>query len=201
MSAHATPRGRVLIVDDEPELLEGMKMLFEVKGMDVIFHSSMITLPLILRDADPDVILLDVSLPALSGTSALRSGLRRLLKTDGALVLFSGRSENELTVIARDLGADGFITKSDEPMEIVGDYPVAPEWCRKFADGFLLENPAVESALVQTLLNPRASEGIRGPASVAMAQISRSKSTPSARSIIPGWWSRSTTLSSSSCRR
>jgi len=120
MSAHATPRGRVLIVDDEPELLEGMKMLFEVKGMDVIFHSSMITLPLILRDADPDVILLDVSLPALSGTSALRSGLRRLLKTDGALVLFSGRSENELTVIARDLGADGFITKSDEPMEIVG---------------------------------------------------------------------------------
>jgi DNA-binding response OmpR family regulator len=112
-------RGRVLIVDDEPELLEGMKMLLEIEGIDVIIHSSMITLPLILREADPDVVLLDISLPALSGASALRSGLRRLLKTDGALVLFSGRSERELTALTQELGADGFITKSDGPMEIV----------------------------------------------------------------------------------
>jgi DNA-binding response OmpR family regulator len=120
MSAALETRGRVLIVDDQPELLEGMKMLLDLEGIDVILHSSMITLPLILRDADPDVVLLDVSLPALSGTTALRSGLRKLLKTDGALVLFSGRSQNELMALAQELGADGFITKSDDPMEIVG---------------------------------------------------------------------------------
>lgn len=64
---------------------------------------------------------------------------------------------------------------SGEALELVGDYPVAPEWCRKFAEAFLVENPSTESALVQSLLNPKASDGIRGPASVAMAQISRSK--------------------------
>jgi DNA-binding response OmpR family regulator len=120
MSGGLETRGRVLIVDDQPELLEGMKMLLDLEGIDVILHGSMITLPLILRDADPDVVLLDVSLPALSGTTALRSGLRKLLKTDGALVLFSGRSQNELMALAQELGADGFITKSDDPMEIVG---------------------------------------------------------------------------------
>jgi two-component system, OmpR family, alkaline phosphatase synthesis response regulator PhoP len=115
----ANVRDRVLIVDDEPNLLEGMKMMLEIKGIDVIIHSSMITLPLIMREARPDVVLLDVSLPALSGTSALRSGLRKLLRTDGAILLFSGRSHRELTDMAEELGADGFITKSDDPTEIV----------------------------------------------------------------------------------
>jgi DNA-binding response OmpR family regulator len=115
----SAPRGRVLIVDDEPELLEGMKLLLEIEGIDVIIHGSMITLPLILREADPDIVLLDISMPALTGTFALRNGLRKLLRTDGAIVLFSGRSPRELTAAAEELGADGFITKAQEPMEIV----------------------------------------------------------------------------------
>jgi DNA-binding NarL/FixJ family response regulator len=120
MNAVTKPRGRVLIVDDEPDLLEGMKMLLDLEGIDVILHGSMITLPLILRDADPDVVLLDVSLPALSVTAASHSNLRKLLRTDAALVLFSGRSQNELTKLTEALGADGFILKSNDPMDIIG---------------------------------------------------------------------------------
>jgi two-component system alkaline phosphatase synthesis response regulator PhoP len=119
MSARRETRGRVLIVDDQHDLLEGMKTLLEICGVDVVLHDSMITLPLILREADPDVVLLDVSLPALSGTGALRQGLRRLLRTDASLILFSGRSAIELARLTEELGADGFITKAQEPMEIV----------------------------------------------------------------------------------
>ena len=115
----STTRGRVLIVDDEPDLLEGMKMLLEIEGIDVIIHGSMITMPLILREADPDIVLLAISMPALSGTSALRNGLRKLLRTDGSIVLFSGRSPRELAAAAEELGADGYITKAQDPMEIV----------------------------------------------------------------------------------
>jgi DNA-binding NarL/FixJ family response regulator len=119
MSARDETRGRVLIVDDQHDLLEGMKALLEISGVDVILHDSMITLPLILREANPDVVLLDVSLPALSSTAALRQGLRRLLRTDALLVLFSGRSPNELALLTEELGADGFIAKGQEPMEII----------------------------------------------------------------------------------
>lgn len=119
MSARNQRKGRVLIVDDQPDLLEGMKTLLEMSGVDVVMHDSMITLPLILRQADPDVVLLDVSLPALSSTAALRQGLRRLLRTDASLILFSGRSPSELAQLTEDLGADGFITKAQEPMEII----------------------------------------------------------------------------------
>ena len=119
MSARDETRGRVLIVDDQRDLLEGMKALLEISGIDVVLHDSMITLPLILREADPDVVLLDVSLPALSSAAALRQGLRRLLRTDALLVLFSGRSPNELALLTEELGADGFIAKGQEPMEII----------------------------------------------------------------------------------
>ena len=119
MSALDTTRGRVLIVDDQHDLLEGMKTLLELCDIDVTMHDSMITLPLILREADPDVVLLDVSLPALSGSAAMRMGLRRLLRTDASLLLFSGRSPEELSKLSEELQADGFITKAQDPMEIV----------------------------------------------------------------------------------
>jgi HD-GYP domain-containing protein (c-di-GMP phosphodiesterase class II) len=84
-----------------------------------------------------------------------------------------------LRAIQEGLGADlvfWYPGTSGEGLEIVGDYPVAADWCRKFADAFLLENPGVESAIVQSLLNPKPNEGTRGPVSIAMAQVSRSKS-------------------------
>lgn len=112
-------RGRVLIVDDQPEILEGMKALMELEGIDVTTHNSIITLPFIIRKADPDVILLDMSLPALSATALLRDS-RRVLRTDASIILFSGRSAVELAALTKELGAHGYLTKSEDSMTIVG---------------------------------------------------------------------------------
>ncbi len=112
--------GRVLIVDDHPEILEGLKALLEIEGMEVTTHDSMITLPLILRKADPDVILLDLSFGALSGESFFRLGRERLLrKTDALVILFSGRPASELAALAEEFGADGVMPKSEEVMQLV----------------------------------------------------------------------------------
>jgi DNA-binding NarL/FixJ family response regulator len=120
MSAAAPIRGRVLIVDDHPEILEGMKMLLEIEGMDVTTHDSVITLPLILRKADPEVILLDLSLRALSGESFFRLGRERLLRhTDAFVILFSGRPVAELAACAEQFGADGVLPKSEDAMQAV----------------------------------------------------------------------------------
>jgi DNA-binding response OmpR family regulator len=119
MSAQTERPGRVLIVDDQPDILEGMKALMEMEGLDVTTHDSIITLPFVVRQADPDVILLDLSLPALSGEALFRTGLHRLLRTDAPLILFSGRSPQELEQLTKDFGADGFASKSEDSMEIV----------------------------------------------------------------------------------
>ena len=115
-----TPRGRVLIVDDQIEIREGMQLLLEFEGMDVITHDSMITLPFILRDAAPEVILLDLSMGALSGQSFFALDRTRLLRNaDAAVLLFSARPSRELAALAEELGADGFVAKSLDSMEIV----------------------------------------------------------------------------------
>lgn len=111
--------GRVLIVDDQPELLAGLTMLLEAKGIEVVLHSSLITLPLIVREARPDVVLLDLSMPALSGAALFRVGRHKVLPTSALLVLFSGRGRHELVHLAGEFGADGVVCKSDEPMAIV----------------------------------------------------------------------------------
>jgi len=119
MSAQPQQRGRVLIVDDHPDILEGMRMLLEVEGIDVTTHDSIITLPFLIREADPDVILLDISLPALSGSALFRNGLHRLLRTDASIILFSGRAAGELAALADEFGAHGYITKSEDSLAIV----------------------------------------------------------------------------------
>lgn len=112
--------GRVLIIDDHPEILAGLKALLELEGMEVTTHDSMITLPLMIRQADPEVILLDLSFKALSGESFFRLGRERLLRNSDALViLFSGRPASELATLADEFGADGVMPKSEEVMQLV----------------------------------------------------------------------------------
>ena len=115
-----TQPGRVLIVDDQLEILEGMKALLELEGMEVTTHDSVITLPFIVRQANPDVILLDISLPALSGSALFGAGTKRILRTDASVILFSGRSAQELAMLMKEFGAHGYLTKSENTTEIIG---------------------------------------------------------------------------------
>lgn len=120
MKSYLPRAGRILIVDDHPEILEGLKALLEIEGMEVTTHDSMITLPLIIRQADPDVILLDLSFKALSGASFFRLGRERLLRnSDAMVILFSGRPAGELAALAEEFGADGVMPKSEEVMQLV----------------------------------------------------------------------------------
>jgi DNA-binding response OmpR family regulator len=109
--------GRVLIVDDEPDLVAGIRLLLEAEELEVVVHSSLITLPLLLRTINPDLILLDLSMPALSGSAAFAN--RKCLRTDAPIVLFSGRGSQELSQLVEELGADGFLCKSEEPNAVV----------------------------------------------------------------------------------
>lgn len=111
-------RPAVLIVDDEPELLEGLKALLGEEGIDVHIHNSVITLPLVVGEINPDLILVDLSMPALSGSAVFKMGRARL-RSDAPLILFSGRSATELAERAEELGADGFLAKSQEPLDII----------------------------------------------------------------------------------
>ncbi|HEV7922593.1 MAG TPA: response regulator [Thermoanaerobaculia bacterium] len=104
----------MLLVDDQPDLMEGFRQLLEMEGFEVEIHTSVITLPLTVRRIDPDVLLLDLSLPALSGSALLQHGAHKLLRTKAPIILFSGRPSSELSRMTEELGADGFLSKTDD---------------------------------------------------------------------------------------
>jgi FixJ family two-component response regulator len=112
------PNGRVLIVDDDAAVRDAMKGLLESIGIDVVTHDSLITLPFVMRRSRPDVILLDIAMPALSGVSFLRMRDRREFRdTTASVILFSGIPVRHLADLAESFGAE-FITKCEEPQEI-----------------------------------------------------------------------------------
>ena len=98
---------RILIVDDEQDLLYIIKLLLTFKGFDVITHDSGYGVPGIVKKTKPDLILLDIRLPGKSGTEICKE-LKEISNLP-SIILFSAHAR-EMEVLA-DCKADGFISK------------------------------------------------------------------------------------------
>lgn len=101
--------GRVLIVDEEPEWLDGLCSALTAEDIDAVVHPSLSALPMLLRSVDPDVILLDLSMPIAPGH----------FNTSAPVILFSSRGDRELARLSEEIGAQGYLRKSDEVPAIV----------------------------------------------------------------------------------
>jgi two-component system, OmpR family, KDP operon response regulator KdpE len=99
---------RVLVVDDEPQLLRALRITIGARGHDV---RTAVDGRQALADAashPPDVIILDLGLPDMDGVDVIR-GLRGW--TAAPIIVLSGRTGSEDKVEALDAGADDYVTK------------------------------------------------------------------------------------------
>jgi two-component system phosphate regulon response regulator PhoB len=109
--APTTTRLRVLVIEDERDLVDVLKYNLEREGYDTILaHDGLEG----LRKAQtllPDLILLDIMLPGMSGTDVCRE-LRAGERTrDIPIIIISARSEETDQVVGFSLGADDYVTK------------------------------------------------------------------------------------------
>ena len=106
---------RVLIVDDDHAHLETTSALLEEEGYDVLLQAGPFGATERIMLTRPDLVLLDVNMPALSG-QALFPLLRAREQTRGVpVVLFSSNDEEVLRTTAQRLGAAGWVCKGDLP--------------------------------------------------------------------------------------
>ena len=108
-------RTRVLVVDDEPDLLElvhynltkaGYEVACVLSGEEALAH---------VRSSTPDLIVLDVLLPGLDGLEICKA-LRRNPTTAGIpIIMLTARSEDADVVAGLELGADDYLTKPFSP--------------------------------------------------------------------------------------
>lgn len=107
-------QGRILIVDDNQNVLSALKILLNTYFEEVFLLSSPNTLMTTLREKDPDVILLDMNYS--SGINTGNEGLFWLsevkkVSPDLPVVLFTAYADIELAVTALKKGASDFIVK------------------------------------------------------------------------------------------
>ena len=120
MTDQESPRGRVLVVDDEPDLVRVLEFGLKASGYTVEVASDGQEGLKKAREIKPDVILLDLMLPKLDGYK-----ICRLLKFDDRykhipIIILSARTQEGDQALALEMGANRFISKPYEFSEILG---------------------------------------------------------------------------------
>lgn len=102
---------RVLIVDDEPDILEGTKWAFEMAGFEVFTAASGEEALPQSRALRPEVLLIDYKLPGVSGLDVLKEA--KLEDPSAVAIMITGlthEAEN-LEAVSKEFGAAGFLHK------------------------------------------------------------------------------------------
>lgn len=108
---------RVLIVDDEPDVLLTMRMLLEAEGFTPSLAADGETALRRIDDENPALVLLDIMMPVLDGWFVLAELAGRARRPK--IVVCSAKSSEADQARARDLGADAYVTKPYEPDQLV----------------------------------------------------------------------------------
>jgi DNA-binding NarL/FixJ family response regulator len=105
-----TTRSRVMIVDDHALVREAVRRALDSRGIDVVAEASTAEDAYsVAGQARPDLILLDIDLPAASGLDAIVEMRRRA--PEARIVMLTISNDDDDVVEAVRLGASGFLTK------------------------------------------------------------------------------------------
>jgi DNA-binding response OmpR family regulator len=107
---------KVLIVDDEPSLLDVLEQYLKDEGFEVIRASDGPAAVALFSTGHPDLVVLDLNLPGLSGAEVLK---RMRAERDVPVIMCTARVTEVDRVVGLELGADDYIGKPFSPREVV----------------------------------------------------------------------------------
>jgi DNA-binding response OmpR family regulator len=101
--------GRILIIEDEPALVRGLKDAFASKGFDVLTAQDGATGMDLALEKNPDLILLDIMLPRVNGYEICRTVRERGIEIP--ILMLTAKGQEEDIILGLNLGADDYIAK------------------------------------------------------------------------------------------
>lgn len=107
---------KILVVDDEPKIVEIVSAYLKRDGYQVIAASNGKSALDLARSGHPDLLILDLMLPEISGWDVCRT-LRR--ESDVPIIMLTARDEATDKVVGLELGADDYVTKPFDAKELV----------------------------------------------------------------------------------
>lgn len=107
---------RILIVDDEPDLLHAIKLYLEEEGFLTLTATNGQEALAVLREKLPDLVVLDVLMPGMDGFETLRH-LREASHVP--VIMLTVRGEEQDKVKGLNMGADDYVTKPFSQRELL----------------------------------------------------------------------------------
>ncbi len=109
---------RVLIVDDEPHIVNLVKLSLNNESYEVNGAYSAREAIRLMNSKSPDIVIVDIMMPGVNGYE-LCQAIRQNPKTkDVPIIILSAKSQMNDKLHAIDVGADDYITKPFDPMEL-----------------------------------------------------------------------------------
>ena len=108
---------RILIVDDEPAILQSLRQILSREGFTVQLAESAAAALLAVEAEEPDIILTDVQMSGADGLDLITS-LRKQAKAFPILAM-TGAMQHDTLAFARRLGADAAIRKPFQKAELI----------------------------------------------------------------------------------
>ncbi len=110
---------RVLVVDDDPQVLGLLRLNFEMEGYDVSCASDgSEALQVVARD-NPDVVVCDVMMPGIDGLEVVRRLRADPATADLPVVVLSAKAMRSDLRAGMEAGADEYVTKPFDPVELI----------------------------------------------------------------------------------
>ncbi|MBP1704480.1 MAG: response regulator transcription factor [Chloroflexi bacterium] len=107
---------RILVVDDEPNIVELVRLYLEREGFAVLVARNGDEALAVAARHDPDLVILDLMLPKVDGWEVCRE-LRR--RGDTPILMLTARSDDVDAIVGLELGADDYVTKPFNPRALV----------------------------------------------------------------------------------
>ena len=111
-----TKHQSIMVIDDDPLMLQLLKRTFEMEGYDAILAADGASAMMLMRDCKPDLIILDIMMPGPDGYMVLEN-IRQ--NYDIPVIMLTGKRDMTSLQKALALGADDYVKKPFFPKELV----------------------------------------------------------------------------------
>ena len=110
---------KIFIVEDEPDLRDTLQFNFENEGFTVKSFSNGESFLEAINDDKPNLVILDLMLPGISGLDVCRELRTKENHEDIAVVMLTAKSEEIDRIVGFELGADDYVTKPFSVRELI----------------------------------------------------------------------------------
>lgn len=119
MNGRGPSRRTVLLVDDDPLILEILRTILDLEEFEVATATDGRRALALVDEAKPDVVVCDVMMPELNGFEVCRQLKSEPATSDLPVILLTARDRPEDRQAGQDAGCDAYLTKPFSPLQLI----------------------------------------------------------------------------------